>query len=596
MPARSRLYRSPVALGAAVVVAAAAIGGVAYAGTGGSPGYRTATVTAGAVTATLDLVGTAAPVHAATVGFAQSGTVATVGVKVGDQVTAGQQLAQLDLTSLRQKLTQAQATQAAAQLTLQQAQDGQLIAVTGGSGARTGSAGTGTTATTGGTTPTTAPTTTAAGGSGRTGSAGGTGATSPAVDTTALRAAQQGVLGAQKAVDAGLATARTDLAAATAACAAAANPPTPTPTPSASPTDGAPATPASPTSPAPAQQCLSAETTLLAVQTGLGAKQTALSAALATLSQELDTASAAVTAAAAAATHTTSTTTPPTTATGAATTSAARSTTSAVGSGTGTTSGTVGAAQLAAYQAALDADTAATAVAQQNLAQGTAVSPLSGTVVSVGLKPGASVTAASATAVIGISAPDGYQLTTTVPTASIQRIAIGEPASVVPDGGATPLSATVTSIAANPGTSGYQVLLGVTGPSTGLHQGSSAAVHLTTGSQSDVMLVPTSAVHTLGTRHVVEVLTGGAVKNTVVTLGTMGPAQTQVLSGLTVGEKVVLADLSSTATSDSSTSTTTGGRSGLTGGGFGGAGGFGGTGGFGGGTRGGAGAAGRAGG
>jgi hypothetical protein len=79
-------------------------------------------------------------------------------------------------------------------------------------------------------------------------------------------------------------------------------------------------------------------------------------------------------------------------------------------------------------------------------------------------------------------------------------------------------------------------------------------------------VVPTSAVRTVGSRHVVEVLTGGTVSTAAVTIGATGPLRTQVLTGLQVGQRVVLADLSSTVTSDSST---TGGTTGALGGGAG---------------------------
>jgi trimeric autotransporter adhesin len=89
--------------------------------------------------------------------------------------------------------------------------------------------------------------------------------------------------------------------------------------------------------------------------------------------------------------------------------------------------------------------------------------------------------------------------------------------------------------------------------------GSSAAVSLTTATVASALVVPTSAVRTVGTRHVVEVLSGSTVSPVAVTTGATGPLRTEVLSGLAVGQQVVLADLSSTVTSDGST---TGGTTG----------------------------------
>ena len=462
MPRRRRRWRSGLVVGAAVVVAVIAVGTVAHARSGSAPTYRTAAVTRGPVTATLDLVGTLVPTHSATVGFAQPGTVASVDVSPGQSVTAGQTLAQLDLTALQARLTQAQAAEATARQTLAAAEDGQLPASPGGS-------------------PTSARS--ASGGSAATG------------------AAQAEVEAAQKDVDTARATADADLSAATAAC----------PDPGAA--SSSPGTPA----------CLDAERALLAAEGVVSGKESALSAAQSALSKALSSASA-----------------PP-----------------AGGSG-------ASAAQLAAYQAALDAASAAVTVAQQNVDQGSAVSPLSGTVVAVGLTPGQTVAAASSTAVITISAPDGFEVSTTVPTTAVARTAVGQTASVVPDGTSTTLTATVAAIAAAPTSSGYPVTLALPGPTTGLRQGTTASVRLTTGTQHEGIVVPTSAVHVLGTRHVVEVLTGTTVRPTPVTVGIVDPLRTEIVTGLKVGQRVVLADLTSTVTSDSATTT---GRGGALGGG-----------------------------
>ena len=85
---------------------------------------------------TLNGVGTIEPVAQATVAFPASGTVASVAVKPGDNVTAGTELASLDQASLEQAVTQAQSNLDQAELTLERAQNGQ--AVTNASGATSG--------------------------------------------------------------------------------------------------------------------------------------------------------------------------------------------------------------------------------------------------------------------------------------------------------------------------------------------------------------------------------------------------------------------------------------------------------------------------
>jgi hypothetical protein len=73
-------------------------------------------------------------------------------------------------------------------------------------------------------------------------------------------------------------------------------------------------------------------------------------------------------------------------------------------------------------------------------------------------------------------------------------------------------------------------------------------------------------VHYQGSSTYVNLLSAGALKRHTVTVGAVGPALTQVTSGLSVGESVVLANLNAAVPSSSSTLT---GRGGF-GGGFGG--------------------------
>jgi multidrug efflux pump subunit AcrA (membrane-fusion protein) len=488
--ARSRRLRAGLVVGGAVVVAAVVGGGIAYAQSGNAPRYRTAAVTRGPVSAGLDLVGTIVPVHSATVGFAQAGTVAAVDVALGSRVTAGQKVAQLDLTSLHARLAQAEATEAAARQTLAEAESGQLPSSSGGgSGSSSGGSSS------------------RAGGSSASSSSSGTHSSS----TAAITSAQRGVVSAQRAADAARTVAQGDLRAATAGCSPRGHTPPDT------------------------QACLAAETTLLSAQQDLAAKESALSSAQSVLSTALAAASA-------------SAATPAGAGSAAATPAVAP----------------VSAAALAAYQADVDADIAAVAVAQQNLDQGTAVSPISGTVVAVALSPGQTVAAASSTAVVTVSASDGYQATAVVPVASIGQVTMGERATIVEDGNPATLTGTVVAIGATPTASGYPVTIGLPASAPGLRQGMSASVRLTTGQLSSAVVVPTSAVHTFGTRHVVEVVKGGTMTPTEVTVGVMDPLHTQVLTGVTVGQQVALADLSSTVTSDSSTSGSGGGLGGLT--------------------------------
>ena len=71
----------------------------------------------------------------------------------------------------------------------------------------------------------------------------------------------------------------------------------------------------------------------------------------------------------------------------------------------------------------------------------------------------------------------------------------------------------------------------------------SAQVAVTLAKVSDAVTVPTSAVEGIGAVTFVTVMKAGKPVRVRVVVGATGPVLTQVTSGLTVGEQVVLADL-----------------------------------------------------
>jgi HlyD family secretion protein len=238
MSSRSRRI-AVIAIAVIVVVVGAT---AAYAKMSSSaPVYRLASVTSADVTATLNEVGTLTPAQQADVTFSASGTVASVAVKPGQTVTAGQKLGTLDTTSLKASLTSAQASLARANL--QVAND-------------------------------IASQDTAAHGSGAAASPGGSSASSGLASS--LRPLQQAVVNGQRAVDAALAKTSSDLAVARQACAAPGSQPSPGPAIAPSPS----------VSSSPAN-CASAEQRVLSDETAADRAQRTLSAQLDALSTAL---------------------------------------------------------------------------------------------------------------------------------------------------------------------------------------------------------------------------------------------------------------------------------------------------------------------
>ncbi len=110
--ARSRKgQRSPWWTVAVVAVVLVVAGAITWEVTeSGGPQYRLVSVATGSVSQTLDEVGTVTPSNQANLDFGTSGTVQSVGVSVGQTVTAGQTLATLDAAPLWAALASAEAT------------------------------------------------------------------------------------------------------------------------------------------------------------------------------------------------------------------------------------------------------------------------------------------------------------------------------------------------------------------------------------------------------------------------------------------------------------------------------------------------------
>jgi macrolide-specific efflux system membrane fusion protein len=108
------------------------------------------------------------------------------------------------------------------------------------------------------------------------------------------------------------------------------------------------------------------------------------------------------------------------------------------------------------------------------------------------------------------------------------------------------------------GTTTYRVIIGLDDASGSLHDGATGAVAIVTNAAKAALVVPSSAVHTTGTRHTVTVALGGSRTQTVsVGVGVQGATTIQITRGLAAGQRVVLADLAK-ALPSSATSTQAG--------------------------------------
>jgi multidrug efflux pump subunit AcrA (membrane-fusion protein) len=165
----------------------------------------------------------------------------------------------------------------------------------------------------------------------------------------------------------------------------------------------------------------------------------------------------------------------------------------------------------------------------------------------------------------------------------VSEVRVGDQVQLTLTGAATPIYGTVSSIGivatVNSGVASFPVVITVTGDPAGLYSGMSANTSIIVLERANVLTLPSSAVHTLGTASFVYELKGTKEVEHTVGVGAVGTTLTQITSGLKSGQEVVLANLSLPLSTGSSTSVGLGsftrgglGGSGLGGGGFGGGG------------------------
>ncbi len=222
---------------------------------------------------------------------------------------------------------------------------------------------------------------------------------------------------------------------------------------------------------------------------------------------------------------------------------------------------------ISADEAQVANDQATLATDQASLAQAEIVAPISGVVdqinITVGLSGSAGTSASASstgpTGAIILSSPGGYEVQGSVSDAQISQVQLGEQATIVPAGATTPVYGTVTQITPQAtitsGVASYPIVVSITDANPNLYSGvkvtskapqlfagASAQVALIVKQATNVLSVPTSAVHTVGSLSYVLVKSANKEKRVKVSVGAADAQYTQVLSGLKLGESVVLAN------------------------------------------------------
>jgi multidrug efflux pump subunit AcrA (membrane-fusion protein) len=172
-----------------------------------------------------------------------------------------------------------------------------------------------------------------------------------------------------------------------------------------------------------------------------------------------------------------------------------------------------------------------------------------GTGSSGGAASSASAGSSSTSGFITLADLDALQVTASIGEADAAAVKVGQTATVTLVATGATATGAVTSVALQGTTSNnvvqYPVTVTLDQAPDGARLGATATVSITTGSAENATLVSSSAVTTLGRRHTVTVLRGGQESVVPVQVGLVGDNGTQILSGLSAGDTVVLPSVSS---------------------------------------------------
>jgi multidrug efflux pump subunit AcrA (membrane-fusion protein) len=479
--------RRMIAVITALVVAVAAVGGFMYTrGSTAAPQYRTAAAALGTIRQTLSLTGNLAPVAQSNLNFQVSGTVTAIDVSAGQTVTAGQVLATVDPSALKTTLTQDQANLTAAQAKL-------TADESSGSTASTNTAQ-------------------------QVASAKTTLANDQTAynDTIALN--NQTISNDQAAIATAQAAVTSDGAAVSSAQAA-------------YNTDGCAGTTPPPACTTDTQNLSTAKSQQSKDTSTLASAQQALPTDTVRAQQSADQASAKV-----------------------------ASDRTALSNAESTTASASQASAVAQDNAGLAQAQQAVTTAQKAVAEATLTAPTAGEVAQVNLSVGSTTSGSSSSAAAASASasaaqfilltPGSFEVTSTVSDSVISEVTVGQNAVVTAAGSTNGLAATVTSVGViatvSSGVATFPVTVQITGSHPSLRDGMSATVVVVVNQVVGVLSVPTSAVHTNGTASFVNVLQAGKLTPVTVTVGSADSLRTQITSGLSAGQAVVIATVTST--------------------------------------------------
>ncbi len=206
---------------------------------------------------------------------------------------------------------------------------------------------------------------------------------------------------------------------------------------------------------------------------------------------------------------------------------------------------------IANAQNQLDQANAAVAAAQRKVDGTYLKAPMAGTIVAINGAIGGSSNVQGG--FIQLADLAHLQISASVPEADATRLKLGQVATVtwnaLTDGRATGKVAAISPTAASgSNTVTYPITVSLDSAPAEAKLGQSVKLSITVDEVQDAIYVPSAAVRTAGNRTTVIVVRNGVQTTVAVQIGLKGDSFTVITDGLTVGEQVVLATVSSTTT------------------------------------------------
>lgn len=243
-------------------------------------------------------------------------------------------------------------------------------------------------------------------------------------------------------------------------------------------------------------------------------------------------------------------------------------------------------AAITSAKAQVTSAKAALAQANTNLDDAVLRSPISGTVASVSLEDGdtvtgsgssansnASTTSTASTAQFVVISTSTWKLEGSVGSADLASLKAGQAVAITTDATTDKLTGTVASVgivatSTSDGAATFPIVINLAGTHKDLYSGTTASAVITTGSYPDVLTVPTAAIRTENSKTVVTKVTGTTTATTEVTIGKVFGSYTEIKSGLAEGDSVQITFVRPSSSSTSSSSNQGGGFGGGLGGGI----------------------------